>query len=137
LEKEDNSKLSLKEQMALHRETPSCARCHNKIDPWGIAFEAYDATGQIKKASYDATTILPGGAEVDGLKGLQTHIIESKSNDFANGLVRRITGYALGRQLEFSDDELIQDLTKQLVANNFRPSSLIEGIVTSPTFLTK
>ena len=137
LEKEDNSKLSLKEQIALHRETPSCARCHNKIDPWGIAFEAYDATGQIKKASYDATTILPGGAEVDGLKGLQTHIIESKSNDFANGLVRRITGYALGRQLEFSDDELIQDLTKQLVANNFRPSSLIEGIVTSPTFLTK
>jgi len=137
LEKEDNSKLTLKEQIALHRETPSCARCHNKIDPWGIAFEAYDATGRIKKASYDTTTILPGGTEVDGLRGLQTHILSKKSHDFANGLVRRITGYALGRQLEFSDDELIQNLTKQWVANDFRPSSLIKGIVTSPAFLTK
>ena len=137
LEKKDDSKLSLKEQIALHRETPACARCHNKIDTWGIAFEAYDATGQIKKGSYDASTTLPGGAEVDGLTGLQDHIIDSKSHDFANGFARRITGYALGRQLEYSDDTLIKDLTKQLIANDFRPSSLIEGIVTSPAFLTK
>jgi cytochrome c553 len=137
LEKKDDSKLSLKEQIALHRETPACARCHNKIDPWGIAFEAYDATGQIKNSHYDASTLLPGGTEVEGMKGLQAHIIANKSRDFANGFARRIVGYALGRQLEYSDDALIEDLTQQLVANNFRPSSLIEGIVTSPAFLTK
>ena len=40
LEKKDDAKLSLKEQIARHRENAACARCHNKIDPWGIAFEA-------------------------------------------------------------------------------------------------
>ena len=137
LEKEDNTKLTLKEQIALHRDTPSCARCHEKIDPWGIAFEAYDATGQIKPSSYDASTKLPGGFEVEGIQGLQNHILKEKPESFANGLVRRITGYALGRQLEYSDDALIQSLTQQLVANNFLPSNLIENIITSETFLTK
>jgi hypothetical protein len=137
LEKKDTSKLSLKEQIALHRENASCARCHDKIDPWGIAFEAFDATGRLKSTSFDAATILPGGVQVDGLAGLQDYIVDRKSRDFANALVRRITGYALGRQLEYSDDPLIKQLTDRLIANEFRTSTLFEDIVTSPTFLTK
>ena len=136
LEKKDNSKLSLKEQIALHREEAACARCHDKIDPWGIAFEAYDATGRIKSTAFDATATLPGGFEVDGLPGLQEHIISKQSRSFANGLARRILGYALGRQLEYSDDALVANLTQKFVANDYRPGSLIEGIVTSPAFLT-
>ena len=38
----------------------ACARCHNKIDPWGIAFEAYDPTGRLS-TTFDASTILPDG----------------------------------------------------------------------------
>jgi hypothetical protein len=75
--------------------------------------------------------------QVDGLAGLQDYIVDRKSRDFANALVRRITGYALGRQLEYSDDPLIKQLTDRLIANEFRTSTLFEDIVTSPTFLTK
>ncbi len=137
LEKKDNKKLSLKEQIALHREEAACARCHDKIDPWGIAFEAYDPTGRLKSAGFDASTTLPGGEEVNGLRGLQEYVVRKKARDFANGLVRRITGYALGRQLEYSDDELIEKLTEQWVTNGYRPGSLLESIVTSSAFLTK
>ena len=137
LEKQNDAKLSLKEQIARHREEAACARCHNKIDPWGIAFEAYDPTGRLKRGGFDASTVLPGGKTVDGLNELQRYIRNNKSRDFANGLARRIAGYALGRQLEYSDDALIEQLTDNLIANEFRPSSLIAELVTHPAFLTK
>lgn len=38
-------KLSLKEQLKVHVEKESCARCHLKFDPYGVAFENYDAVG--------------------------------------------------------------------------------------------
>lgn len=137
LEKKDNSKLSLKEQIALHREEAACARCHDKIDPWGIAFEAYDPTGRIKSTSFDSSTILPDGSKLEDLRGLQEYIQKSMPFEFAEGFTRRVTGYALGRQLEYSDDELIKKLTQQLIANDLHPSNLIENIVTSPAFLSK
>jgi len=137
LEKQDTSQLSIKQQMALHRENAACARCHNKIDPWGIAFEAFDATGRLKTSPFDAVSILPGGEQVDGLSDLQAYIVEKKSRDFADALVRRIAGYALGRQLEYSDTPLIKQLTDKLISKDFRISSVIEDLVTSSTFLTK
>ena len=129
MEKKDDAKLSLKEQIVRHRENAACARCHNKIDPWGIALEAYDPTGRLKSTTFDASTV-----EIDGLL---TRLREKKSRDFAHGFVRRMTGYALGRQLEYSDDALIEQLTDNLIANEYRASSLIEGLATSTAFLTK
>ena len=35
----DNSHLSLKDRIALHRQQNGCTNCHEKIDPWGVAFE--------------------------------------------------------------------------------------------------
>ncbi|MFP6761969.1 MAG: DUF1592 domain-containing protein, partial [Planctomycetaceae bacterium] len=43
--------LSITEQIERHRKAAACARCHDRIDPWGMAFENYDATGQIGRAS--------------------------------------------------------------------------------------
>ena len=99
--------------------------------------EAYDPTGRLKSTTFDASTILPDGVEIDGLLALQDYVLEKKSRDFAHGFVRRITGYALGRQLEYSDDALIEQLTDNLIANEYRASSLIEGLATSTAFLTK
>jgi hypothetical protein len=38
-------KLPLKEKLAFHRENEACASCHNKLDPWGLALENFDAVG--------------------------------------------------------------------------------------------
>ena len=38
-------KMTLKERIEHHRNDPACRSCHAKIDPWGIAFENYDALG--------------------------------------------------------------------------------------------
>ncbi len=38
--------LSVREQLRVHRQEESCASCHRDIDPWGVAFEHFDAVGQ-------------------------------------------------------------------------------------------
>ncbi|MGJ8681489.1 DUF1592 domain-containing protein [Paraglaciecola sp.] len=37
--------LSLKQKIEQHRELSGCSGCHEKIDPWGLLMENYDATG--------------------------------------------------------------------------------------------
>ncbi len=38
--------LPVREQLRRHRQEASCASCHSDIDPWGVAFEHFDAIGQ-------------------------------------------------------------------------------------------
>ena len=36
----------LREALALHRSMPSCASCHNRMDPLGLALENYNVLGR-------------------------------------------------------------------------------------------
>ena len=36
---------SIRDQLAKHRQVPSCAGCHTRIDPPGFALESYDVIG--------------------------------------------------------------------------------------------
>ena len=55
-------KLTLKQRIENHRTMPACMSCHAKIDPWGIAFENFDAVGswrtQIQGKEIDASSLL-------------------------------------------------------------------------------
>jgi cytochrome c553 len=141
------TKLTLKEQIEQHREAPACARCHDRIDPWGVAFENYDATGRWRTESrrdkkteavvFDATSTLPDGTRVTGMTELQDYLVDNRSTELALALSRRMTSYALGRQLEFSDKEMVNQLARSFEDSDYRVSSLIEGIALSKSFLTK
>ena len=48
--KEDTAGLTLRQRIEQHRDQPGCRQCHAKIDPWGIAFEQFDAGGQAETA---------------------------------------------------------------------------------------
>ena len=34
---------TLRERLEQHRSQEGCAQCHQKIDPWGLPFEEFDA----------------------------------------------------------------------------------------------
>lgn len=143
----DLTRLTLKEQIELHREAPACARCHDGIDPWGVAFENYDATGRwrterpesrkYEAVVFDAASTLPDGTTVSGMSELQDYLVTNRSNELARALARRMASYALGRQLEFSDTEMVNELAARFEDAEYRVSSLIEGIALSKAFLTK
>jgi len=133
--------LSIREQLEVHRSKESCASCHRGIDPWGIALENYDAIGkfrtEVNSRPVGATDRLPDGQELQGAAGLKQYLVEHRSEDFSRALVTRLSIYALGRDLQSSDEALVDDLTKDFIRQDYRILGLIKAIVSSKAFQTK
>ena len=145
----DLAKLSLKQQLETHRQKEACNHCHRRIDPWGVAFENYDAIGKWrtvvpasrknkrKKKPVDSVAALPDGSTVQGVAELKTYLVDRKSGQFARALVKRLLTYGLGRTLEFTDKKTVEALTRQFIEEEYRLSKLITAIVRSESFGTK
>jgi hypothetical protein len=134
--------LTLPQMLAKHREDKSCAVCHVRFDSVGLAFEGYGATGERRLVDFggkpvQTAAVFPDGSQGDALDGLRTYLRERRQGDFVDNLCRKLLTNALGRSLILSDDILIQDMKSRLAASEYRFSSLIETIVTSPQFLTQ
>ena len=137
----DFAKLTIREQLEVHRDKESCASCHRGIDPWGIALENFDAIGRFRTEAHNkpvvASDTLPNGTELDGVVSLKNYLVEHRSEDFARALVSRLTVYALGRNLELSDEDLIDDLTNSFANNDYQMMHLIQELVASDAFRVK
>ena len=136
-------KLSIREQLAIHRKKEACADCHRGIDPWGIALEQYDAIGLLRektarrKKRVSAKTLLPGGHEVSGLIDLQKYLLNEKRDQFSKALVSKLLTYALARSLSLDDKLLIEKLSEDFAKNGYRLPILMKNIVTSRPFLSR
>ena len=134
-------KMSLKERIADHRNKAACMSCHAKIDPWGIAFENYDALGvyrtQIANKPVDATSALFNKQELAGIEGLKRYILSERQDQFARAMVHKMTSYALGRPMSFSDRADIDNMTAQFRKRGDRLGDLVELIVSSDMFHTR
>ena len=60
-----------------------------------------------------AHTTLPTGVEIDGLPELKSHLIDQHSSAIAENLIRRLTSYALGRELTWRDTPAIENLVNR------------------------
>jgi hypothetical protein len=133
--------MTLKERIADHRNKPACISCHAKIDPWGIAFENYDALGvyrtKIKNKPVDATSALFNKQELAGMEGLKRYLLTDRQDQFARAMVRKMTAYALGRPMSFSDRADIDSLAVQFRNDGDRLGDLIHLIINSNIFNSK
>ncbi len=134
-------KMTLKERIANHRDKPACISCHSRIDPWGIAFENYDALGayrtHIQDQPVDATSELFNRQTLAGVDGLKRYLLTDRQDQFARAMVHKLTAYALGRPLSFGDSADIDSLTAQFRRRNDGLGDLIHLIVSSKLFNTK
>jgi mono/diheme cytochrome c family protein len=135
------AKLTLKQRIENHRNDAACLSCHAKIDPWGIAFENFDAVGswrtQIKGEAVDASSLLFNRQKLDGMDGLKRFLLANRQDQFARAMVHKLTTYALGRPLTFSDRSDIDRLTADFRKKDDRLADLISLIVTSEIFQSK
>ncbi|MGJ8639074.1 MAG: DUF1592 domain-containing protein [Opitutaceae bacterium] len=131
--------MTLKEQLELHRNKASCVDCHLKIDPYGVAFENFDAVGRFHKErkgkSIDSVATLPDGVEVEGVRGIKEYILTSKKVEVTRSVVEHLFAYALGRDVTFVDEREIEQIVENVSESDFRFQELIEQIVLSPSFL--
>ena len=129
---------TVREQLELHRRSPTCAQCHRVIDPPGFALERFNPVGQWREAMPDGASIDTGGvmadgSKVDGPAALRESIL-SRPEAFATVLTERMMTYALGRGVEPSDMPVVRKIVKQAARSGYRFESIITGIVESAPF---
>ena len=133
--------MSLKERIADHRNKAACASCHSRIDPWGIAFENYDALGlyrtQIKNKPVDATSELFNRQKLAGMEGLKRYLLTDRQDQFARAMVHKLMAYALGRPLTLGDRADIDHLTAQFRRRGDGLEDLINLIINTKLFNSK
>jgi hypothetical protein len=129
--------LSLRAQFELHRSKAECASCHDKMDPLGFGMENYDVLGRWREKdgehAIDSTGKLPSGETFTGPAGLKK-ILMSRKDDVMKHLVRKMTGYAFGRELNKFDNCVVDKAVEALQQNNYRPTVLVEHIALSFPF---
>ena len=151
---------TIRELLALHTKSKSCAACHARFDPVGLALENFDILGGwrtnyrgleegqritgIDRAghSYSYTLAAPvdsAGKLLDGrtftnVKDLKT-LIAADPRQLARNLLQQFTLYATGTPVRFSDRQEIESMLDACAKDGYRVRDLMLALVQSRIFL--
>jgi hypothetical protein len=129
---------TLRESMVLHRSDPSCASCHTRMDPLGLALENFNALGRWRDKEradpVDASGKLISGEPFADVRELKRILVAGHHTEFYRCLSEKMLTYALGRGLEASDVQAVDAIVGRIEQSEGRASALIAGIVESAPF---
>ena len=131
-------KMTVRAMLAKHRESTSCAACHNLMDPIGLGLENFDWMGRWRDkdddgSAVDASGALPSGEKFNGPVELRALLLNRKE-EFARQFTSKLLGYALGRTLQDGDQCTVQKLMDTMAKNGYQTRTLIRDIVISTPF---
>lgn len=141
--------LTVRQRLEQHRSVTSCAACHARIDPLGLALENYDAVGawrerqngERRRGDHNDPPIDPSGTMPDGeaFQNLQEfkQILMTEKSAFLNGFTEKLLAYALGRPVGATDRELIDETIAAAEKDDYRLQAFLQAVVDSRAFQTK
>jgi mono/diheme cytochrome c family protein len=135
--KEDTTGLTLRQRIEQHRSQSGCRQCHSKIDPWGVAFEQFDAGGRLKPQPVDAKSTLPDNTEINGANDLKRYLGEDRIDQVAFSFLKHLTTYATGRTLTYSELACLKQDELKMKSTGYRMEDMIRFVVNSKMFLEK
>ena len=151
---------TIRDQLAMHTRSSTCAGCHAKFDPVGLALENFDVLGRwrthyrgtaegervtgIDHTGHDFAYTIAGavdasGALADGrrfrdVRDLKT-ILAGNDRQLARNFLHQLTIYATGTPVRFSDRREIETMLDSCEANGYRSRDLVHALVCSRLFL--
>ncbi len=151
---------TIRDLLALHTKSKSCAACHAKFDPVGLALENFDILGGwraryrgleqgehvtgIDRAGHDfaytlAAPVDASGRLMDGrtfqnIRDLKA-LLGANERQLARNLLYQLTIYATGTPVRFSDRAEIEAMLDATAAGGYRACDLLLALVQSKTFL--
>ncbi|MCH7725710.1 MAG: DUF1592 domain-containing protein [Planctomycetes bacterium] len=128
------SGLTARQLIERHSSVAACAKCHARIDPYGFALEQFDAIGRLRPNKVPTKTTLFDGKTIDGIAGLRDYLAKDRRDDVLRQFCRKLLGYSLGREIQLSDEPLLDIMMSRLAENDYRFSVAVEAIVLSDQF---
>ncbi len=135
-----NQPPTLRARLERHRADPSCAACHQIMDPIGFSLENFDLVGRWRDsdggAPVDATGKLVDGTPLASPQDLRRALL-ARSDSFVTSATEKLLMYALGRRIEHFDQPAIRRIVLDAGREHYRFSSLVLGVVNSAPFQFK
>jgi len=97
-----------------------------------VGYQAY--LDSINIVDVDATSGVPHGPQVDGLRDLKDHLLKQRRDDIAENVIRRLLTYGIGRHLTYHDRFTVKALSEELAARDFGMRDIIVSICQSDVF---
>ena len=129
---------ALRDVLKVHRESPLCRSCHNRMDPIGLGFENFNGVGMWRDSERKQPIVAEGslitGESFTSVSQLKRILVDSHRADFYRTLSTKLLTYATGRGTEYYDVETIDRIVKRLEDNDGRFSALLMGVIDSAPF---
>jgi hypothetical protein len=151
---------TIREILEKHAADESCAGCHQRFDPVGLALESFDVMGGwrtryrslqqgdevtgIDRAGHEYSYRVAAAIDTSG----QTHdghhfrdvedlkeIFSREPRQLARNLVCRMLAYATGTPMRFSDRREIEQILDDCHDDGYRVRDLMHGLIQSRLFI--
>jgi hypothetical protein len=134
----EGRKPSLRELLAVHRESELCSSCHSRMDPLGLALENFDALGmwreQDGESKIDPSGMLITGEKFSDVRELKKLLREKHAEDFYRCVAEKMLIYATGRGVEYTDEHTLDLIVERLKAEGGTFDALLYGVIESAPF---
>lgn len=150
---------TIRQQLAKHRQDPSCASCHAKIDPPGFALESFDVIGGWRDyyrtagngkevvvdgrrmwyrhgPKVDPADVLPDGRRFRDIDEFKQLLLRDR-DQLARALTTRLVTYATGAASQAADRPEVEAIVGRVRGRNFGLRTLVHEIVQSELFRRK
>ncbi len=135
------AKVTLRQKIEAHRSNASCAACHAKIDPLGLAFDNYDAIGRWRTheklpqgvgadPAIDPSGVLPDGRSFADAAEFKRLLLDDR-DQFARAFVEHLCTYALRRVLTFDDQDDLDAIVAEARKNQYRVKDIVRAVALS------
>jgi len=164
IEPDTRGAVTIRAQLAKHRQVEACATCHRKIDPLGFALESYDVMGRWRE-KYRVAGVGKKGEKVDvrvGGRLVQYHmgpkvepgdvlpdgrpykdieefkkLLRADPDTIARCVTQKLVIYATGNDIRPADHAAIDALVGRVRDKNYGLRALVHEVVQSDLFLKK
>lgn len=136
-------KATLRMKLKAHTHDASCAACHRKIDPLGLAFDNFNAIGQwrtheIVEGTGDYPPVDASGELPDGRKFKDAaefkQLLLADMDQFNETFIDKLATYGLRRAMTIDDRENIKAIAKASREKDYRVQEIVKAFVLSDLF---
>ncbi|MEM9462561.1 MAG: DUF1588 domain-containing protein [Myxococcota bacterium] len=132
---EDEGPMTTRQRFEQHVTDPSCAGCHNLMDPMGYTLEHFDPIGRYRTDEHglpvDATAEVFGNT-VNGAAELGAWLRDTPMTDAC--MVRNLYRYSNALKDDLPDIEVIEQVAEQLPGLDYQWRELLVDFVASEAF---
>lgn len=137
----ESPKATLRQRIEAHRNNASCAACHAKIDPLGLAWDNYDAIGQWrthekvpqgvgKDPAIDPSGVMPDGRSFKDSVQFKRLLLEDRDK-VARAFIEHLCTYALRRVLTVDDQNGLKAIEAEAKKDQYRVKDIIRAVALS------